>query len=84
MPSQSQLALDKDLATQSHADRFDSVEKPEIYQQTITERVERAKAIANKEHHCHTCKKNFDADWTSNRHNNSASHHRKEEAQALQ
>lgn len=82
MSLQSQLALEKHLASQSHADRVASIEKPEISQYSINRKETRADAKANNEHHCHTCNKGFDTDWALNRHNNTMSHRRKEEAQA--
>jgi hypothetical protein len=79
-----QLALDKHLASQSHADRVAGIEKPEMSQYSINRKETRTTAKANNEHHCHTCNKDFDSDWALNRHNKTASHRRKEEAQASQ
>lgn len=82
MSLQSQMALDKHLATESHANRVLGFEKPKLSQSAIDQKAKRAKAKANKKHHCRTCNKSFNTDWALTRHKNTPSHRKKKEAQA--
>ncbi|KAG4415314.1 hypothetical protein IFR04_011569 [Cadophora malorum] len=81
---QSQHALDKHLATQSHADRVNGIEKQEMTQYSKNRKAVRDAALASGVHRCNTCSKTFNTDWALNRHKATPSHLRKEEAQASQ
>jgi hypothetical protein len=82
MSLQSQLALDKHLASESHANRVMGLEKPEISQYFLKRKGKRSKAKANKKHHCKICNKSFNTDWALTRHKNTPSHHKKKEKEA--
>lgn len=85
MPLQSQAALDKHLASESHANRAAGTEKSETSQYSINRKTKRAKAKAKGKHHCHTCNKGFGTEWDLNRHKNTPSHKKAaREAQASQ
>ncbi|KAH7374116.1 ATP synthase alpha/beta family, nucleotide-binding domain-containing protein, partial [Cadophora sp. MPI-SDFR-AT-0126] len=84
IPLQSRHALDAHEATQSHADRVNGIEKPEITQYSLNRKAVRAAAKASNLHRCHTCDKKFDTNWALNRHNATPSHLRRAEAQASQ
>lgn len=80
MSLQSQIALDKHLLTQSHADSVAGIEKPEMSQYSINRKTIRANAKASGEHSCNTCNKSFDTNWALNRHNATPSHKKKLES----
>jgi hypothetical protein len=88
MPLQSQAALDKHLASESHANRVAGIEKSEISQYSINRKTKRAKAKAKAKgkHHCHTCNKGFGTEWDLDRHKNTPSNKKKaaREARASQ
>jgi hypothetical protein len=74
---QSAQALEKHLLTQSHRDRVAGITKDAPSRSAVAVAAARAKAKENKTHHCTTCNKSFDNDYSLTRHLATALHARR-------
>lgn len=68
LPFQSNAALASHLLTDAHHDRAAGITKSSLTTSAVAVALVRARAIADQTHHCSTCNKSFNNDWSLTRH----------------
>jgi hypothetical protein len=74
LPFQSKLALESHLQTKAHEDRAAGIAKSAPTVSAVAVAMVRARAKAEQTHHCSTCDKSFENDWSLTRHLATALH----------
>jgi hypothetical protein len=74
---QSAHSLEMHLLSQRHRDRFAGIAKDAPSTNAVSLAAARTKAKENKTHHCTTCNKSFENDWSLTRHLATALHARR-------